>query len=132
MVPGICKVVTGDNWFEITSASEFIRRPGPLLPTVQRFLKIVTDERNSCRRRDANGRCIESDYVFSLGEQYQPVVDRLPRLTNVEVEAGHVEIVGDRNVVPRKLLAILQQEGMLAPTPPERRVALERLLADLY
>lgn len=132
VVPGICKVVTGDNWYEITSASDFIRRPGPLLPTVQRFLKIVTDERDTCRRLDANGRCIESDYVFSLGEQYQPVVDSSPRLTNVEVDAGHVEIVGDRNIVPRKLLAILQQEGMLAPTPPERRAALERLLAELY
>lgn len=132
VVPGICRWVTGDNWHEITATSEFIRRPGPLLPTVQKFLKIVTDERDTCRRQDANGRCLESDYVFSLGEQYQPVVDSMPGLTNIEVDAGHVEIVGDRNVVPRKLLAILQQQGMLAPTPPERRAALERLLAELY
>lgn len=132
VVTGVCKLITGDNWYEITAASDFIRRPGPLLPTVQRFLKIVTDERDTCRRQDGKGRCIESDYVFSLGEQYQPAVDSSPRLTNVEVDAGHVEIVGDKDIVPRKLLAILQQEGMLAPTPPERRAALERLLAELY
>jgi hypothetical protein len=51
---------------------------------------------------------------------------------NVEVEAGHVEIVGDKEVAPRKLLAILQQQGLLAATPPERRAALEQLLAEIY
>ena len=132
VVPGICRIVTGDNWYEITSSSDFIRRPGPLLPTVQKYLKVVTDERDTCRRRSPGGVCLESDYVFSLGEQYQPVVDGYPQLANVEVKAGHVEIVGDRNVVPRKLLDILQQQGMLAPTPPERRTAVERLLAELY
>ncbi len=132
IVPGICKTITGDNWYEITPASEFIQRPGPLLPTVQKFLKVVTDERDTCRRRDKNGRCVASDYVFSLGEQYQPLVDSSSQLTNVEVDAGHVEIVGDKNMVPRKLLAILQEQEMLAPTPPERRAALERLLAELY
>ena len=132
VVPGICRVVTGDNWYEITSSSDFIRQPGPLLSTVQKYLKIVTDERDTCRRRDAAGQCQESDYVFSLAEQYQPAVDSLQQLTNVQVPAGHVEIVGDRDIVPRKLLDILQQQGMLAPTPPERRAALERLLVELY
>jgi hypothetical protein len=132
IVPGICMAITGDNWYEITSASEFIRHPGPLLPTVQRFLKVVTDERDTCRRRDQNGRCATSDYVFSLDEQYQPLVDSTPQLTNVEVDAGHVEIVGDKDVVPRKLLTILQEQKMLAPTPPERQAALERLLTELY
>lgn len=132
MLPGSCWLVTGDNWNEITPQSDFIRRPGPLLPSVQRYLKVVTDERDTCRRRAKDGSCLESDYVFSLTEQYQPVIDGYPRLTNVEVEAGHVEIVGDKDVAPRKLLAILQREDMLAPTPPERRSALERLLAILY
>jgi pimeloyl-ACP methyl ester carboxylesterase len=131
-VPGICWIVTGDNWYEITSRSDFIRRPGPLLSSVQRYLKVVTDERGSCRRRSANGTCLESDYVFSLAEQDNPVIDKYPRTVNVEVEAGHVEIVGNREVAPRKLLAILQQQGLLAPTPPERRAALEQLLAELY
>ena len=78
------------------------------------------------------GSCIESDHVFSLAEQYHPVIDNYKQLINVEVETGHVEIVGYKHVAPRKLLSILQQQGMLAPTPPERRVALERLLAKLF
>jgi len=131
-VPGICWIVTGGNWFEITPTSDFIQRPGPLLPGVQRYLKIVTDERDTCRRTSANGTCLESDYVFSLAEQYHPDIDNYPQLVNVEVEAGHVEIVGNKEVAPRKLLSILQQQGLLAPTPPERRAALEQLLAELY
>jgi hypothetical protein len=72
------------------------------------------------------------NHVFSLAEQYHPVIDNYKQLINVEVEAGHVEIVGYKHVAPRKLLSILQQQGMLAPTPPDRRVALERLLAKLF
>ena len=132
IVPGICWMITGDNWFEITSASDFIRRPEPLHPSVRRYLKVVTDERDTCRRESADGKCLESDYIFSLAEQYQPVVDRYPQVTNVEVEAGHVEIVGNKEIAPRKLLGILQQQGLLALTPPERLAALERLLAELY
>ena len=131
-VPGICWAITGDNWYEITSASNFIRYPEPLLKSVQRYLKVVTDERDTCRSKSKNGSCIESDQVFSLAEQYHPVIDNYKQLINVEVEAGHVEIVGYKHVAPRKLLSILQQQGMLAPTPPERRVALERLLAKLF
>ena len=131
-VPGICWAITGDNCYEITSASNFIRYPESLLQSVQRYLKVVTDERDTCRRKSKNGSCIESDHVFSLAEQYHPVIDNYKQLINVEVEAGHVEIVGYKHVAPRKLLSILQQQGMLAPTPPERRVALERLLAKLY
>jgi pimeloyl-ACP methyl ester carboxylesterase len=131
-VPATCWAVTGDNWYEITSASQFISRPGPLLPAVRRYVKVVTDERDTCRRRSASGTCLESDFVFSLPEQYHPVIDGYQQLVNVQVDAGHVEIVGYRDVAPRKLLAILQQQGVLAPTPPERRSALERLLAELY
>jgi pimeloyl-ACP methyl ester carboxylesterase len=131
-LPASCWLVTGDNWNEITPYSDFIRRPGPLRPSVQRYLKVVTDERGTCRRRGPDGTCRESDYIFTLAEQYQPVVDNYPQLTNVEVDAGHVEIVGYKDVAPRKLLEILQREEMLAPTPPERRAALERLLAILY
>lgn len=131
-VPLSCWLVTGDNWHEITSASDFIQRPGPLRPSVQRYLKVVTDERDSCRRKAADGACLQSDYIFSLAEQYQPVIDTYPQRVNIEVQAGHVEIVGDKEVAPRKLLAILQQQGMLALTPPARRAALEKLLAELY
>ena len=131
-VPGICRIITGDNWYEVTASSNFIRDPGPLLDSVQRYVKIVTDERGTCRRRSEDGSCLESDYTFSLAEQYQPLIDNSTQLTNVEVGAGHVEIVGYKQVAPRKLLAILQQQGMLAATPPDRWGALERLLARLY
>lgn len=131
-VPLSCWMVTGDNWYEITPASDFIRRPGPLRSSVRRYLKVVTDERGSCRRRGADGACLQSDYTFSLAEQYQPVVDTYPQRVNIEVQAGHVEIVGEKDVAPRKLMAILQQQGMLAPTPPARQAALEKLLAELY
>lgn len=132
LIPGICRAISGDNWYEITAASPFIRRPGTLLPTVRRYLKVVTDERGSCRRRDDSGRCLESDFVFSVAEQSQPLVDNAPRVNKVMVEAGHVEIVGDQNSEPHKLLDLLQREGLLPPTPPQRRAALDRLLAELY
>jgi pimeloyl-ACP methyl ester carboxylesterase len=132
MVPATCWLVTGDNWYEITKYSDFIRHPGPLSPSVRQYLKVVTNERGTCRRRTQGGTCLESDYIFSLAEQYQPVVDSYPQLTNVQVDAGHVEIVGYRDVAPRKLIAILQQHGMMAPTPQERRSELERLLSLLY
>ena len=132
LLPASCWMVSGDNWFEITAPSDFIRRPGPLLPSVQRYLKVVTDERGACRRRSQTGACIESDHIFGLPEQYHAVIDAYPQVTNVQVDAGHVEIVGYKDVAPRKLLAILQQQGVIAPTPLQQQAALERLLARLY
>lgn len=132
LVPALCWAITGDNWHEITASSEFIRSPGPLLPSVRRYVKVVTDERDSCRRRGAGGACLESDFIFTVGEQYHPVIDGYPRLSNIEVQEGHVGIVGYKGVAPRKLLAILQEQGVIRPTPVERRSALERLLAKLY
>lgn len=99
---------------------------------MRRYVKVVTDERESCRRRDAAGACLESDYIFSLAEQYQPIIDGYPRLTNIQVAAGHVEIVGDRGVAPRQLVSILQQQGLLAPTAAGREGAFARLLTQLY
>ncbi|MBC8021915.1 MAG: alpha/beta fold hydrolase [Burkholderiales bacterium] len=132
LVPLSCWAVTGDNWYEVTSSSDFIRRPGPLVASVRRYVKVVTDERDTCRRRDAAGACLESDYIFSLAEQYQPVIDGYPRLANVQVAAGHVEIVGYKGVAPRQLVSILQQQGVLAATAAGREGALERLMAELY
>jgi pimeloyl-ACP methyl ester carboxylesterase len=131
-VPLSCWAVTGDNWYEITASSDFIRRPGPLVTSVRRYLRVVTDERESCRRRDAGGACLESDYIFSLAEQYQPIIDRYPRLTNIQVAAGHVEIVGYKGFAPRQLVSILQQQGLLAATAAGREGAFERLMAKLY
>lgn len=132
IVPGICWLITGDNWSEITSSSDFILYPEPLLPSVRKYLKIVTNEKNTCRREGSDGGCIESDYVFNLPEQYHPKIDNYPNVIGVQVDAGHVEIVGNKRVVPRKLLSILQEYGMLSSTPLNRREELERLLADLY
>lgn len=132
IVPGICWLITGDNWYEITSSSNFIMQPKPLQPSVNKHLKVVTNEKNTCRRVSSGGKCIESDYVFKLSEQYQPMIDNYPNVIGVQVDAGHVEIVGDKQVAPRKLLSILQEYGMLSYTSPDRKAALERLLADLY
>lgn len=132
LVPLSCRAVTGGNWYEITASSDFIRRPGPLIASVQRYVKVVTDERETCRRRDAAGTCVQSDYIFSLEEQYQPVIDSYPRLTNVEVAAGHVAIVGEKGVAPHELISILQQQGLLAATGAEREAAFRVLMAELY
>ncbi|HEY5764252.1 MAG TPA: alpha/beta hydrolase, partial [Rhodocyclaceae bacterium] len=90
-----CRAVSGDKWYEITYASDLINQPGELLPVVNDHLKIVTDERDSCRRRSAAGACLEDDHVFELAEQYQSAVDADRRVANVEIRAGHVEIVGN-------------------------------------
>lgn len=132
LIPVLCKIVTGDKWHEITYASDFIRRPGRLVAQVGDYLRIVTDERGACRHYDANGDCAEDDFVFSLAEQRLPPVDEGSGVKVSEVEAGHVEIVGDRRVVPIKLIAILQQNGILNPTDARRGAAFDRLLATLY
>jgi triacylglycerol esterase/lipase EstA (alpha/beta hydrolase family) len=131
-VPASCWAVSGDNWYEITPQSNFIQKPGALLTSVERYLKIVTDERKTCRRVNADKKCIEDDYVFSLAEQYHPIIDQYSKVTNIEVKAGHVEIVGYKDVAPRKLLSILQEQKILTATPRERKAALELLLAELY
>ena len=132
IVPAVCWLVTGENWFEITSSSDFIRYPKPLLPFVQRYLKIVTNEENTCRRKDIDGECLESDDIFKLSEQYHPVIDGYANVIHVQVDAGHVEIVGDQQVAPKKLVSILQEYGLLSDTPPARKAALEILLTELY
>mgnify|MGYP006078495845 CR=1 FL=1 len=132
ILPGICWLVTGDNWNEITSSSNFILDPKPLLPSIENYLKIVTNEVGTCRKISRSGTCIESDYVFNLAEQYNSRIQSYPNVTAVQVDAGHVEIVGNKNVVPRKLLSILQEYGMLSHTQVDQQEAFEKLLADLY
>ena len=96
-----------------------------------RYLKIDTDERGTCRRKE-NGRCVEGDDIFSIAEQRNPIVESGGRTRRVEVDAGHVEIVGDKQVAPRKLIAILQTEGVLRPTPAASLPAFGLLLARIY
>ena len=111
----ICWLVSGDDWYEITSASEFIRQPGNLRPQVRRHLMVVTDERGSCRRRTEAGRCIEDDNVLSVTEQQLPLAGPVPRTTLVEVPAGHGEIIGGPDVAPDKLIEVFEREGLLGP-----------------
>jgi len=131
LVGPMCRIITGEKWSEITHTSEFIRQPGTLHPQVRDFLQIATDERGACRR-SVNGECIETDDVFSLDEQRNPIIDVQPITRTMEVKAGHVEIVGDRQVAPDKLIAILQQEGIMNPTEVSRQKQLGSLLARLY
>ncbi|HAF45528.1 MAG TPA: hydrolase [Gallionellaceae bacterium] len=131
LLPASCYIVTGAKWSDITYSSRFIREPGALLPEVSSYLKIDTDERGSCRREE-DGRCVEDDDVFSLAEQHNPLVENDARTKRVEVLAGHVEIVGDKRVAPTKLIATLQQQGILRPTAPERLSTLSLLLTRIY
>jgi pimeloyl-ACP methyl ester carboxylesterase len=131
LLPLSCYAVTGSKWLDITNSSRFIRQPGALSPQVSRFLKIDTDERGSCRRR-TRGRCAESDAVFSLAEQRNSMIEGDARTRRLQVDAGHVEIVGDERVSPAKLIAILQQQGAILPTAPERLAAFDRLIARVY
>lgn len=129
---GVCRLISGDKWWEITAASNFIQEPGTLPRGLERHLKIVTDERGTCRERDGDGRCLEDDLVFSLAEQYFPPVDADSRVANLEVAAGHGEIVGNHLDTPVTLITILQQQGILDATPASRQADLERLLTALY
>lgn len=126
-----CHLVTGAKWADITYSSRFIRDPGTLVPQVSSYLKIDTDERNTCRREEG-GLCLEDDDVFTLAEQHNPLVEADLRTRRVEVRAGHVEIVGDKRVAPTKLIATLQEQGVLRPTAPERLSAFSLLLARVY
>ncbi|KXS31936.1 MAG: hypothetical protein AWT59_1940 [Candidatus Gallionella acididurans] len=126
-----CYLVTGAKWADITYSSRFIREPGTLDKQVSNYLKIDTDERGSCRREKA-GHCVESDDVFSLAEQRNPLVEADTRARRVLVHAGHVEIVGDKREAPTKLISILQEQGVLRPTTAERQPAFNQLLARIY
>lgn len=131
LVAPICQIVTGDKWSEITYNSPFILKPAPLDARVRDFLKIETDEAGSCRRT-SNGACVESDAIFSLAEQRNPAVDQGPLVNIVTVKAGHVEIVGNNRVGPVKLIAVLQEHGVIKPTEPERKETLGLLLTRLF
>ncbi|MES2321888.1 MAG: alpha/beta hydrolase [Pseudomonadota bacterium] len=131
LVGQICQVVTGDKWSEISATAPFILKPAPLDRRVKDFLKVETDESGSCRRM-SNGSCVESDAIFSLAEQRNPALDRDPLINIVAVKAGHVEIVGNNRVGPAKLIAVLQDHGVIKPTEAERLEKFGLLLTHLY
>ncbi len=132
LVIPICRLISGEKWYDITYASHFVQHPGELLEEVSTHLKIVTNERDTCRNYDKKGVCVEDDFVFSTKEQYLEQIDTSPSVENVEVAAGHVEIVGNYNVTPVKLIEVMQAKGIMFGTPPERREKLSHLLSQLY
>ena len=131
LIAPMCRLGTGDKWADITYTSDFIRRPGTLSKRIARHLKVDTDERDSCRHL-LDDRCVQDDLTFSLDEQRNPAVDHDAAATVVEVKAGHVEIVGDEHKAPVKLIAILQQYGIIRPTAPDRAAAFDAMLTDVY
>jgi hypothetical protein len=132
LVKPICHIITGSKYRDIPANSDFIMQPGQLVPSVNRHIKIVTDEVDTCRVYDERGACREDDFVFSVDEQNQHIVNAHEGLVPLLVKAGHVEIIGDANTVPEKLIGIFQQQGVLRATPEEDAEELANLLADLY
>jgi hypothetical protein len=130
-LPLSCYVATGPKWTDITYTSPFIVEPGELSRQVDGHLKIDTDESGACRREE-EGRCVESDDVFTLAEQRLPAAQADARMRRVQVKAGHVEIVGDKRVAPRKLISVLQEHEVLRPTPAGQSSAFEGLLSRTY
>lgn len=124
-----CRLISGKKWFEITYASDFIRQPGQLVNMVEDHLLIITDETRSCRSFDAQGYCEQADYVISVAEQRFPPVENAPRVTPVQVQAGHLEIIGESGGGAVKLLAVLQQQGLLAPADASPQEAPDAALA---
>jgi hypothetical protein len=92
----------------------------------------MTDERNTCRHTAPSGECEQSDFVFSIEEQDNPRLLHDRRVQRDRIEAGHVEIVGDRGARPHKLIESLQRHGILASTPLELREELSQLLSTLF
>lgn len=131
LLPLSCHIATGPKWADITYSSTFIREPSTLSSTVARHLKINTDERESCRRFEG-GRCVEDDDIFSLAEQQNPLVEADARVQQVTVKAGHVEIIGDKQVAPTKLINVLQEQNIIHHTAPKQVSAFQALLARLY
>lgn len=131
LLPVSCYIVTGAKWMDISYSSDFIRKPGTLIPEVENYLKIDTDERGTCRH-EQNGRCLESDEVFSLDEQHNDVVELDTNTRRIELHAGHVEIVGDKRVAPLKLIATLQEQGVLRPTVSSQATEFNKMLARVY
>jgi len=128
----ICQGIAGAIWSEVHPRAVFINKPGTLLNSVSGHLKIVTDERNTCRHYGPAGNCVKSDYIFSLEEQYHPVIDRDARVTNVELQIGHALVVGTTGNPPFTLLDILEKKQILHPDTTTDETARHNLLASLY
>lgn len=109
-------------------------QPAHAVDTLARYLNApqITVIGHSMGGLVARKALIESDYIFSPNEQRHPPVTRAALTTDVEVVAGHVEIVGESGVTPHKLIDVFQREGIVRATPPERQSAFQALLVQLY
>jgi pimeloyl-ACP methyl ester carboxylesterase len=132
VMTALCQGVAGSIWPEIHPRSDLVTNPGQLLDIVSDHLMVVTDERGSCRRRSADGRCLTDDFVFSLEEQRNELVTQDPRVTDREVRDGHAAIVGDEDRPPVQLMAILQEHGIMNRTSPDGQAEIRALLSRLY
>ncbi len=128
----VCLAVAGNKWTEIPPGSRFMTNPTDLVDEVTRHLQIVTDERDACRQFRDDGSCETDDFVFGLAEQHSDVVSADPRVSVVEVAAGHAAVVGENLSPPLLLIDLLQENGILVPTPPEREPEIVALLRRLY
>lgn len=126
----ICQLIAGDKWPEITFRSHFIRFPGTLHPNVREHLKIDTAEQGTCRLLNGD-TCRESDFVFTLDEQRNRLIDGDRRTRVITVKAGHVEIVGTAHVAPAKLIAVLEDTRSLAPMAAKETAGRAELLATM-
>lgn len=125
-------VCQGIAWREIHPRSDFIRHPGVLGNSTIEHLQIVTDERDSCRRRADDGECLEDDFVFAVAEQRHDLVERDRRVIRTQVTEGHARVVGMEGVPPRRLVEALQEHGYMRRPEPAEAEAFDRLLARLY
>jgi len=132
LTSGICQIIAGIKWLDIHPQAQMIEQPGVLVGAVTEHLKVATDEEGSCRRARKDGRCVESDFVFTLAEQARPAVDGDARVQARVVKAGHVEIVGETGEPPVKLIQVLQDEGVLAVPPAAAAQAWAEQVRELY
>ncbi|MDD9163281.1 alpha/beta hydrolase [Aliivibrio sp. S4MY2] len=128
----ICYAVTGEKYQQIPPNADFIEKPGELVSSVSQHLVIKTDERNSCRRTNDEGVCLEDDYVFSVNEQSNNQVDNSVNTDLVTVQAGHVEIIGNGDSVPADLINILKEQQLLTDNGTIDQLEQARLIHQLY
>ena len=102
-VAAICRRLSrGATWRDFHPRTDFITEPGALAPSVISHLHVITDERDTCRRRRSDGTCAQDDYVFAVREQ-APRYIADPRLTVRRLRAGHGGVVTD----PAALLELI-------------------------
>lgn len=128
----ICQAAAGSTWSEINPYSDFINQPGILSDNVYEHIKINTDEQDTCRRVDDNGICLESDYVFSLEEQYSEAVDQDTRVINVEIKAGHAQVIGKPGAPPLDLMHVLEKYRVLNERTVLGYLEEQAMLNDFY